>query len=88
MYLQESLPSFIQNRDLIFFGDPNYSVLENLVILIAKKYIYNAKCNDYNISMKGFRNMLQTTEKIEKQIALKHDKLHIHDEKWSPLLPL
>lgn len=88
MYLQERLLSFSKNRNKIYFGDPNYTTIENLVILIAKKYIYNAKCNDYNISMIGFRNILKTTEKIEKQIAFKNDKINLHTKKWSPLLPL
>ena len=51
MYMQNRIPRFSFNRNKVFFGDPNCSDLENSVILSAKKYIFNAKCQNYKIDL-------------------------------------
>ena len=87
-YMQERIPLFTYDRKKIFFGDSKYSYIENLVIVIAKQFIFNSKCCDYKISIKGFINVLKVTESVEKKIAQKNDRMETYLDKWSPLLPL
>ena len=88
IYMQNRIAGFSFNRKKVFFGDPNCSDAENIVILSAKKYIFNAKCHNYKIDLKGFRQILKDIETVERNISFKNDKTYYHLEKWSSLFPL
>ena len=69
--------------------DSSQNIINNHIILIFKRYIYNKKqayTNSLNII--GLKAYIKSIEKTEKQIAEQKDKLKLHYEKWDVLLPI
>ena len=55
----------------------------NFICLLTKQYIYAQRCMQKPLSFKALKAKIQTTEKMEKYIATKNDKLSTHARKWS-----
>ena len=55
----------------------------NFIVLLAKFYIYRQKWSKGNLNIKAFIRFVLNIEKIEKYIAIKNNKLYIHNKKWS-----
>ena len=66
----------------------NISILVNYILLESKYFIYRCKLNKGSLCVRllvdKFRKMFQT----ERFIAKKNNKIHFHNKKWKPLLPL
>ena len=54
--------------------DPDNKIF-NFLILHAKQYIYNARCNDHRLSVTAFKKQFKNTCTIGKYIAEKNDKV-------------
>ena len=61
-------------------------IVLNFIILSAKYYIYINKCKKSIPNLEGYKTFLFKCIDIEKQIALKYDKLQQHCEKWRVFL--
>ena len=57
----------------------------NFVILHAKQYIYNARCNDHRLSVTAFKKQLKNIYTIEKYIAEKNDRVEEWQRKWNSI---
>ena len=58
-------------------------LVENLIILIGKKYIYTMKCNETKLSLLQFKANVQSIRDCEKEIVKRSDKIATHNVKWS-----
>ena len=55
----------------------------NFLVLIAKQYIYRQKCLKEALSFIGLKEIILSTENMEKYIATKNGKIGKHQKKWS-----
>ena len=66
------------------YGGKNSKLL-NTIILLAKHYIYVQRCKNESLNFCQFLYKVTELYNDEKYIALKNDKIKIHDEKWDKL---
>ena len=57
--------------------------LKNHLLLIAKRYIYIARCKGSPLSVRVFNILLKDTARLEEIIARQKGKLVFHYKKWS-----
>ena len=65
----------------------NISILVNYIILESKYFIYRCKLNKGCLCVSLLVDKFKKTFQTERFIA-KRNKIHFHDKKWKPLLPL
>jgi len=72
----------------VCFGIPNHnqSNFINMIILLAKRYIYRCKIEKLSPGFVDFKKWIIFTEKVEKHIAKNKGKYGFHIKKWEPLL--
>ena len=58
----------------------------NFILILAKYFIFRSKYEKVIPNIETFIKYLYKRQEIEKIIALKKDKLMVHNEKWSKLL--
>ena len=75
--IQLSMKNVILNS----IAPKKYKVV-NFLCLVTKQYIYRCRCQQKNLHMSLWRNHVKQVECIEKYIAVKNDKLGIHNRKW------
>ena len=68
---------------LMNFVKPNPKFLANLIVLLAKFYIYRTHCNNGKLSIIAFSNSIKEIQMVEKYISIKNNKLGYHEVKWS-----
>ena len=56
------------------------------ILLSGKYFIFKHKCSNEIPHFKNYLNYLEKQIQIEKHIALKKDKLQIHNNKWRNIL--
>ena len=66
----------------------NISILVNYIILESKYYIYRCKLNKGSLCVRLLVDKFKKTFQTERFIAKRNNKIHFHDNKWEPLLPL
>ena len=76
------------NAQTIILGNPNYSKNDsvvNLIILIAKQYIYNykSKCKSQQLTLTGFQKSLNMYYYIDKSISTINIMVIKFEEKWN-----
>ena len=74
------------NAQTIILGNPNYSKKDsvvNLIILIAKQYIYKSKCKSQQLTLTGFQKSLNMYYYIDKYISTINDTVIKFEEKWN-----
>ena len=54
----------------------------NFIILLAKQYIYRQKWLKGNLNIRAFERYCVKIENVEKYIAIKNDRLKVHNKKW------
>ena len=54
----------------------------NLIVLLAKHYIYRQKWQKGNLNIKAFQRVVQQVENMEKYIAVKNERVNYHERKW------
>ena len=50
--------------------------------LMVKQYIYRQKCQRNNLSIHGFVQEVNKIRGIEKYIAIKNERITVHEKKW------
>ena len=84
-----SLPDLdSKNSFLGFMGSAKPMIIENFLLLIFKKFIYQKKNTTSSVSFMHFKAELKTTYQIEYKIAMENEMLHKHFLKWESLAPL
>ena len=66
------------------FKRPNWTFL-NHVIIAGKQIIYHNRLKNSLPSLSQVIAKLKYSESIERSIALKNNRLTIHNEKWKPM---
>ena len=66
----------------------NMSTLVNYILLESKYFIYRCKLNNDSLCIRLLVDKFKKTFETERLIAKKNSKIHFHDKKWKPLLPL
>ena len=56
--------------------------MANFICLIAKQYIYCQRCVRLDLNVQGLLRKINYIRNIEKYIAIKNNKLHVHQAKW------
>ena len=71
--------------EIILFNNvlPNPKHLPNLIVLLAKRYIYVNRCLQKEIVFDSFKALIQDQKNIELFIAKKNNKTQQHNVKWS-----
>lgn len=54
----------------------------NMMILVAKKYIYSSKCLKNRLNFAEYSQIIARVYALEKTIAIRSDTLAKHDKKW------
>ena len=68
--------------ELIVFGKNNVSNIINLMILLAKRYIYSSRLNKNRPHLSTFETVLKRYYTIDKRIAFNTDRQEAFTEKW------
>ena len=79
---------FLSDYDIIFGltqKNLNWALL-NLRIIIGKQVIYSNRLKNFLPVLPQVFLKIKYVESIERFIALKYNKLKIHDEKWKPII--
>ena len=67
----------------------NMSTLVNYILLESKYFIYGCELNNDSLSIRLLvAKFKKKTFETERLIPKKNNKIHFHDKKWKPLLPL
>ena len=61
----------------------NAKLLPNLIVLVVKKYIYDTHCQEKKLSYELCNKRIESIHEVEKFIAIKNEKLRLHEIKWS-----
>ena len=62
----------------------DHSTLVNQILILMRRYIYNCRMSKSDLSLDGFKNMIDDTIKLEYWCAQRKAKLNIHFKKWDP----
>ena len=62
--------------------EANPRLLPNLIVLLAKFYIYRARCCNEKLHITIFNNWINSIKELEREIAFCHNKLTLHNLKW------
>ena len=68
----------------------NMSGLVNYILLESKYFTYRCKLNNHSLCITMLVDKLKKfeTERLSEKKKTKKNKIHFHDKKWKPLLPL
>ena len=78
----------IKNVLLGILDTDNISILVNYILLESKYFIYRCKLNKGSLCVRLLVDKFRKTFQTERFIAKKQNKIHFHNKKWKPLLPL
>ena len=72
------------NFDIICFGlfNDDFDVFKNMLILLAKRFIYRCRVDEKNPNISLFKEWLKFIEKAERLIAERNNKQSFHNKKW------
>ena len=62
------------------------SIFVNHVILLVKYFIYKCRLSKVKPTWDNFCHYLNYVENVERQIAIKHNKIERHVSKWGPYI--
>ena len=62
--------------------------MDPYIILESKYFIYRCKLNKGCLCVRLLVDKFKKTFQTERFIAKRNNKIHFHDKKWKPLLPL
>ena len=54
----------------------------NFIVLIFKQYIYSQRCLKKELKWQELKGKIKTIERVERYIAVKNNKVHLHAKKW------
>ena len=67
-------------------GDTQYIDRLNLLLLIAKQFIWNYRVTERPLTFRTFMSQLQQYSRLEKHVAQIDNKLDKHNNMWGPLI--
>ena len=56
--------------------------IANFICLISKQYIYSQRCLKKELLWQELKGKIKSIERIERYIAVKNNKVHLHVKKW------
>ena len=79
-----TVPVRTRQVDWVFFTQPNVraSHLSNMFCLITRQYIYRVRCQKQLPCISQLKLEIFRMENVERYIATKNNKLHLHNRKW------
>jgi len=75
-------------KELVFMYDieaGNLTKIINLIVLTCCRYVYVQKCVNMIPTINGVINFILSVENIEKGIAIRNNKFHLHCRKWGKI---
>ena len=71
----------------LLFNDitTNPKLVQNLLVLLGKHYIYKCRCSQEKPNFVAFKNIVYSYKQLEEQIAYKNNKIPLHLLKWSDI---
>ena len=84
-HLRQCFPDFTLEKKHILLGSRNFCSFLNLLVLIAKKYIYSCKLKEKLPNIVELEFKIKKYYSLEKYIALKNNKLFVFEKYWTPL---
>ena len=86
-FTEINLPHERLSFKMIIFGtlDLEKNTLLNLLLLLAKQYIYNSKFSSSFLSVKNYLSNVKKYYFAERHLALKNEKNEIFRTKWCPI---
>ena len=73
-----------QNICLGLFNE-DFDFFKNIIILLAKRYIYRCRVEEKKLSIYVFKELVKMTEKSEKVIAERNNRIASHNKRWGIL---
>ena len=71
-----------------FIGTYSFSIIENHISLLYKRYIYDCRLNKRSTNFVGFKNLISNGRQIEEKISGKKNTMAKHFRKWEPVLAM
>ena len=70
LILHLALPNLnAKNRIFGFINNDSFSVVENHILLLYKRYIYDCRLNKRSANFLGFENLISIIKQIEEKIS-------------------
>ena len=61
---------------------------KNYIALELNRYVQITNWKEEDISLSKFKSRIRSTEVLERSIAMKKQKIHLHESKWNTILRL
>ena len=61
---------------------------KNYIAMEFNRYVQITNWKDEDLSLSKFKSRIRSTEQVEKNIATKKHKVHLHEQKWNTILRL
>ena len=74
-----------KNRIFGFIDNDSFSVVENHILLLYKRYIYDCRLNKRSTNFLGFENLISIIKQIEEKVSRKRNTMAKHFQKWEPI---
>lgn len=84
-YLKNFYVDFELNKMEILLGSNSYSLFLNLLILIARNYIYKCKLKEKSPNIIELKRIIKQYQQVEEYVALKNNKILFFERYWAPL---
>ena len=68
-----------------FIGNDSFSVVENHILLLYKRYVYDCRLNKRSTNFLGFKNLISIIRQIEEKISRKRNTMVKNFQKWEPI---
>ena len=81
-----NIESVISVENIILNNIARNSRVVNLICLLTKKFIYTQKCLKSDLNFAKLKGIIEYTERIEKCIAMKDNKMPVHIRKWKGIV--
>ena len=73
-------------KEVVFYGCNIVEDLVNVIIILAKRFIYRQRSQDLISVIKGFKVFVSNYKDIEYEVAKSHDNVAGFIEKWRKLI--
>jgi len=73
------------NKGNFFLGCKDESLLQNLLIILTKNYIYKCKLNETKPNTIELKNKIKKYQSFDKYIAKKNNMVQAYEKFWAPM---
>ena len=77
--------NFVLNKENIFLGCKDESLLLNLLIILTKNYIYKCKLNEAKPNTIELKNKIKKYQSFDQYIAKKNNTVQAYEKCWAPI---